>query len=140
MACQVCNFVNNTQLSVIHSTNTAEIVAGKAHLPFKSRTAWLSLQSESPDLCRTHAHLRQGKRHWKKTTNIKDVKRYLYVTTIANDCLLVGRRNEPQLTTREGIVVPRQALDGPVTTLILQLNRRSVHQIKMVLHVATYSR
>ena len=49
MACQVCNFVNTTQLSVIRRTTTAEILAGKAHFPFTSRAAWLSLQSECPD-------------------------------------------------------------------------------------------
>ena len=37
----------------------------------------------------THAHLTQGTRPFKKLTNIKDVKRYLNVATIASDGLLV---------------------------------------------------
>ena len=85
MACQICNFVNTTQLSVIRRTTTAEILAGKAQFPFTSKAAWLSLQSECPDLRRTHAHLRQGTRPSRKITNIKDVKRYLNDTTIAKD-------------------------------------------------------
>jgi hypothetical protein len=36
MACQVCNFINTTQSSVIHRTSVAEILAGKTHLPFTS--------------------------------------------------------------------------------------------------------
>ena len=36
MACQVCNFINTTQSSVIRRTSVAEILAGKTHLPFTS--------------------------------------------------------------------------------------------------------
>ena len=123
MACQVCDFVNTTQLSVIRRTTTAEILAGKAHFPFTSRAAWLSLQSECPDLRRTmHAHLRQGTRPSRKIANIKDVKRYLNVTTIAKDGLLVVKRNEPLLPTRECIVAPRQILDGLLTALHILYN------------------
>jgi hypothetical protein len=112
MACQVCNFINTTQSSVIRRTSVAEILAGKTHLPFTSRAAWLSIQAECPDLRRTHAHLRQGTRPSKRITNIKDVKRYLNVTTIARDGLAPRRRSEPLLPTRECTVVPRQVLDG----------------------------
>ena len=133
MACQVCNFVNVIQQSVIRRTTTAEILAGKTHLPFTSRAAWLSLQSECPDLRRTHAHLRQGTRPSKKTTNIKDVKRYLNVATISKDGLLIVKRNELLSPTRECIIVPRQVLDGLVTALHIQLNHPSAHQLKMVI-------
>ena len=132
MACQVCNFINTTQSSVIRRTSVAEILAGKTHLPLTSRAAWLSIQAEYPDLRRTHAHLRQGTRPSKKITNIKDVKRYLNVTTIARDGLLIVKRSEPLLPTRECTVVPRQVLDGLLTALHIQLNHPSAHQLKMV--------
>ena len=41
---------------------------------FTSQPAWVAVQSECPDLRRTHAHLVQGTRPSKKLTNIKDVK------------------------------------------------------------------
>ena len=122
MACQVCNFINTTQSLVIRRTSVAEILAGKTHLPLTSRSAWLSIQTECPDLLRTHANLRQGTRPSKEITNIKDVKRYLNVTTIARDGLLVVKRSEPLLPTRECTVVPRQVLDGLLTALHIQLN------------------
>ena len=132
MACQICSFVNIAQSSTIRRTTTAEILAGKTHLPFTSRAAWLSIQAECSDLRRTHAHLRQGTRPSKKITNIKDVKRYLNVITIARDGLLVVKRNEPLSTIRECIVVPRQVLEGLLTALHIQLNHPSAHQLKMV--------
>ena len=107
-ACQVCTFTRLTQDSVIRRTSIQDILSGNGHLPFTSRTAWLATQSECPDLRRTHAHLQQGTRPSKKLTNMKDVKRYLNVTTIAKDGLLV---DEPLAPTRECIVVPRQVLE-----------------------------
>ena len=106
MACQVCNFIKITHSSVIRRTSVSEILTGKTHLPFTSRAVWLSIQAECPDLCRTHAHLRQGTCPSKKITNIKDVKHYLNVTTIARDGLLVVKRSQPVVPTQECIVVP----------------------------------
>ena len=132
IACQVCSFVNSAESSVIRRTTTEDILSGATRLPFTSRAAWLSIQSECADLRRTRAHLRQGTRPSKKTTNVKDVKRYLSVATIAKDGLLVVKRDEPLSPTRECIVVPRQVLDGLLTALHIQLNHPSAHQLKMV--------
>ena len=132
LACQVCNFVNRTEESVILRTSTQDILAGASRLPFTSRTSWLAIQSECPDLRRTRAHLHQGTRPSKKLTNIHDVKRYLNATTIAKDGLLVVCRNEPLAPCREAIVVPRQVLDGLLTALHLKLDHPSRHQMKMV--------
>ena len=93
-----------------------DVHQGNVHLPFTSRPAWLGVQSECPDLRRTHAHLAQGTRPSKKLTNIKDVKRYLQVASIADDGLLVVQRNDPLSPTKECIIVPRQALDGLLTS------------------------
>ena len=132
LACQVCNFVNRTEESVVLRTSTQDILAGASRLPFTSRTSCLAIQSECPDLRRTRAHLHQGTRPSKKLTNIHDVKRYLNATTIAKDGLLVVCRNEPLAPCREAIVVPRQVLDGLLTALHLKLDHPSRHQMKMV--------
>ena len=59
-------------------------MSGDKCLPFTSRTDWSAIQAECADLRRTRAHL-QGTRPSKKLTNVKDVKRYLYVATITKD-------------------------------------------------------
>ena len=67
-----------------------------------------------------------------KRTNVKDVKRYLRVASIADDGLLVLQRHNPLSPTRECIIVPRQALDGLLTALHIQFGHPSCHQLKMV--------
>lgn len=130
--CQICLFIASTRDSVVRATTVQDILQGNARLPFTSRPAWLAIQSECPDLRRTHAHLVQGTRPSKKLTNIKDVKRYLQVASIASDGLLVVQRHDPLSPTRECIIVPRQALDGLLTALHIQLSHPSCHQLKMV--------
>ena len=101
-------------------------------LPFTSRATWLALYAECPDLRRSHTHPTQGTRPSKKLTNIKDVKRYLNVATIASDGLLAVKRNEPLVPTRECIIVPCQVLDGLLSSLHVHLSHPSSHQLKMV--------
>lgn len=131
-SCQICSFVNDTRESVVRLTSIQDVMDGKVRLPFTSRSAWLSIQTECPDMRRTHAHLTQGTRPSKKLNNIKDVKRYLNVATIASDGLLVVKRNEPLAPSRECIIVPRQAIDGLLTALHIQLHHPTSHQLKMV--------
>ena len=73
-----------------------------------------------------------GTRPSKKTTNVRDVKRYLNVTTISADGLLIVKRNDPLCSTRECIVVQRQVLDGRLTALHLQLSHPTAYQLKKV--------
>ena len=42
-----------------------------------------------------------------KTINIKDVKMYLSVASIARDGMLIVRRNDPLVPSTELIIVPR---------------------------------
>ena len=132
VTCQVCAFIHRTQESVVRQTSIQDILHGHARLPFTTRASWLAIQSECKDLRRTHAHLVQGTRPSKKLTNIRDVKRYLNVATIAKDGLLVVKRDEPFTRSRECIIVPRQVLDGLLTALHIQLSHPSSHQLKMV--------
>ena len=131
-ACQVCTFTRLSRDSLIRRSLIQDILSGNEHLPFTSRTAWLATQSECPDLRRTHAHLQQGTRPSKKLTNVRDVKRYLNVATIAKDGLLIVKRNDPLAPTRECIVVPRQVLEGLLTALHIQLSHPSSNQLKAV--------
>jgi hypothetical protein len=114
--CQICNFISTTEDSVVRSTSVQD-VHHLPRLPFTTRSAWIQIQSECPDLRRTHAHLKQGTRPSKKLTNVKDVKRYLNSLSISKDGLLVVRRTDPLSPSTELIVVPRSVLDGLVTAL-----------------------
>ena len=132
MNCQVCVFVHQTEDSVVRRLSIHDIISANARLPYTNRSAWHAIQSESSDLRRTHAHLSQGTRPSKKQTNVKDIKRYLNVATIARDGLLVVKRIEPLMPTRECIVVPREVIDGLITALHIQLDNPSCHQLKLV--------
>ncbi|CAB3984112.1 Hypothetical predicted protein [Paramuricea clavata] len=130
--CQICNFISTTEDSVVRSTSVQD-VHHLPRLPFTTRSAWIQIQSECPDLRRTHAHLKQGTRPSKKLTNVKDVKRYLNSLSIAKDGLLVVRRTDPLSPSTELIVVPRSVLDGLVTALHIKLDHPSKHQLQLVM-------
>ena len=130
--CQICAFISRIEESVVSSVSIEDIVSGSARLPFTSRSAWLSTQSECPDLRRVRAHLKQGTRPSKKLTNIKDVKRYLNTATLARDGVVVVRQDVPFAPSRELIVVPRRVLDGLLTAIHLKLSHPSKNQLKVV--------
>ena len=116
-----------------------DITTGVIRLPFTSRSAWLSTQSECRDLRRVRAHLKQGTRPSKKLTNVRDVKRYLSSTTLARDGVIVVRHDMPFAPSRELIVVPRQVLDGLLTALHLKLSHPTKHQLKLVVRRNFYA-
>ena len=128
--CQVCSFIIQSEESVVRSIHSEDI---SNNLPFTSRSAWLDIQSACPDLRRTVAHLRQGTRPSKKSKSLKDVKRYLNVSSLGRDGLLVVRKNDPMVPLTELIVVPRSVLDGLVTAIHIKLDHPSKHQLLMVL-------
>ena len=103
-------------------------------LPFTSRGTWLSIQPECSDISRTVANMRQGTRPSKKLTNIRDVKRYLNVSTLATDGLLVVKKHLPFTPCRDCIVVPRQVLNGLLTSLHIKLDHPSNNQLKSVMN------
>ena len=59
-SCQVCSFVQRLEECVVRRVPIQDILNGLEKLPFTSRPAWLSIQSECADLRRIHAHLKQG--------------------------------------------------------------------------------
>ena len=96
----------------------------------------MAVQSECPDVRHTHAYLVRGTRPSKKSH--KHVKRYLQVASVADEGLLVVWRHEP--LSPSGTLVPRQALDGLLTALHIQLSHPSCHQLKMVAKRYLYAR
>ena len=105
--CQICSFITQLEDSVVRSVHVQDIIDNQTRLPFTTRSAWLAIQTDCPDFRRTHAHLKQGTRPSKKTTNIKDITRYVSVASIARDGMLVERRNDPLVPSTELIIVPR---------------------------------
>ena len=116
-ACQVCTFVTSIDQSVVRSVNTEDILSGKSPLPFTSKSAWHSIQTECPDLRRTRAHLLQGTRPSRKLTNVRDVKRYVKVATVAANGLLVVKHDAPFEHSKDRIIIPRQVLHGFLMSL-----------------------
>ena len=114
-------------------------IDNQTRLSFTTRSAWLAIQTDCQDLRRTHAHLKQGTRPSKKTTNNKDVKRYLSVASIARDGMLVVRRNDPLVLSAELIIVPRSVLHGLVTALHINLDNPSKHQLELVMKCHFYA-
>ena len=126
--CQICSFV----ILLLYLASTQEVLDNTKHLLFPSRPAWFSVQNECPDLRHVCAHLKQGTRPSKKLTNIRDVKRYLNVTSISKDGLLVVQHQQPLSRPIELIVVPCSILDGLLTAIHIKLHRPSKHQLQMV--------
>lgn len=131
-SCQICSFIAELENSAVRATTVSDILSGTAKLPYTTRSAWLATQRECPDLRRVHAHLSQGTRPSRKLTNINDIKRYLQHVTISKDGLLVAQKTDPLKPTREAIVIPRQALEGLLTALHIQLGHPSKNQMKKV--------
>ena len=130
---QICSFISQLEDSVVRSVHVQDTIDNQTRLPFTTRSAWLAIQTDCPDLRRTHAHLKQGTHSSKKTTNIKDVKRYLSVASVARDGMLVVRRNDPLVPSIELIIVPRSFLHGLVTVLHIKLDHPSRHQLELVM-------
>lgn len=66
------------------------------YLPFTSRAAWLSTQSECSDLRRTATHL-CDKLAYQKITNLRDVEKYLNVAKISK--MAISRKTEHSILT-----------------------------------------
>ena len=131
--CQICKFIIQTEDSVVRPVTVQDLADSSMRLPFTTRSSWIDIQAECADLRRTHAHLKQGTRPSKKITNVKDVKRYLAVASIAKDGLLVVSRNDPFVSSKELIIVPRTIIHGLVTALHLKLDHPSKSQLDLVM-------
>ena len=133
-SCQICIFLRDMEDSVVRGVSIQDILDNKSSLLFSTRSAWLQIQSDCPDLWRVHVHVKQDTRPSKKLTNVCDVKRCLNCTSIAKDGVLVAIRSEPSVPVIEAIIVPQFVLDGLLTALHIKLNNHpSHHHFQMVL-------
>ena len=129
-SCQICKFIADTEQSVIMSVTVSDILTGKYQMPFTNTVSWKRTQQDCPALRRAFAHLSQGTRPGKKATNIKDIKRYLQVSTLSREGLLVVKASFPFAPTRLLSVVPRHVLAGLLTSLHLQLQHPTASQLQ----------
>ena len=151
--CQLCSFITQLEDSVVRSVHDQDIIDNQTRLPFTRKSAWLAIKKQKKKKkkkkkqkkkttttkltvqnCVGHMpFLKQGTRSSKKTTNIKNVKRYLSVASITRDGMLVVRRNVPLVPSTEFIIVPRSVLHGLVTALHIKLDHPSRHQLELVM-------
>ena len=134
---QIRSFVQMSELSVVRKITTRDILDGSSKLLFTSRSAWLATQSNCLDLRRTRAHLVQGTRSSKEVTNEKEMIRYLNVTQLAPDGLVIVKRRLLFMSSQDCIIVLREVLDWLLTSLHIKLDHQSAHQLKSV--VSRYS-
>ena len=130
--CQVCSFIDDSSNSVIRSCSVKEVLESSVPVPFSSRSGWHELQLSDDSLRRACAHLKQGTKPSKKSTNIRDVKRYLQNTRVARDGLLVVEQRANLGSKVEKIVVPGSYLNGLLECLHLKLNHPSKSQLRQI--------
>ena len=80
---------------VVRHMPVHDVLSGHIRLLYTGRSTWLAVQAECGDLRQTHAHLIQGTQPSKRLTNIKDIKHYLNIATIARDSVLVTKKPQP---------------------------------------------
>ena len=137
--CQICAFITDTSNAVIRSCTVKEILESGSPVPFSSRSGWHEMQVSDESLRRACAHLKQGTKPSRKSTDIGDVKRYLQVARVSRDGLLVVESYSPTVGRIEKIVVPRDYLDGLLECLHLTLKHPSKSQLKQVFNRAYYA-
>ena len=142
-SCQVCDFVQKTEDSVVGAVTVGEILSGEVQVPFTSRSAWYQTQQKCPDLARVSNYLKDGISPSKKRKGIINIRRYLNsnvkLSTSPRDNLLIVTSSEPFKQTTQRIVIPTSVSDGLVTALHLQLNHPSRYQLKAVFNRAFFA-
>ena len=136
---QVCQFVTESDTSVVHTVSIDSALAGHHPVPFSSRATWKNLQMNCPDLRRVHAHLSQGTRPTNQMVKVTLVKRYLHKVTISKDGLLVVQHSQPFLPEKELIVILQNVLPGIITCLHLRFNHPSPPQLQKLFHRSFYA-
>jgi len=116
-----------------------DVLLGSVRQSLTSCSVWLAVQAECADPLCTHAHLVQGTRSSRKTTNVNVVKMYLDVATIASDGLLIFKHSEAFMPVCKCIIIPCQVLDGLLTALHIQLNHPTSHQLKNIVKRYLYA-
>ena len=85
--CQICDFIAESENSVVQSVSVDEVLAGRQSMPFTTRSTWRGQQQECANLRRVHAYLSQGTSPTSKMTKLTNVIRYLQKVKISADGL-----------------------------------------------------
>ena len=137
--CQVCKFIAEADNPKVCSITVSDVLQGKVPMPYTTGNTWKNIQQNCNVLRRVYSHLTQGTRPTKKMSNIKNVKRYLQVSTIGPEGVLVVNKPEPFTGNRQLIVVPQDILAGLISALHLQLQHPSKSQLQKVFHRYFYA-
>ena len=137
--CQVCNFIDTSIQSVVRSCTVQEVLESSAPVPYNSRSGWFELQVTDDTLRRACAHLKQGTKPARNSSNLRDVKRYLQSAKVANDGLVVVPEHIRSVGRVEKIVVPRKFIHALLECLHLKLNHPSKLQLKKVFSRAFFA-
>ena len=133
--CQICSFIEKTELSVVNTLSVSDILSGNCPVPYATRSSWFQVQKGCEDLSRVHKYLKNGITPSRKNKGLKDVKRYLNVASLSTspaDDLIVVKQDVPLRSSRQRIVIPRNVIDGLLTALHLKLSHPGKHQLKEI--------
>ena len=120
--------------SVVGSITVGDVLEGKFRMPFLCPTSWRSAQ-QSDQVCRTaFNHLLNGTRPSKKTDkNSREMKTILRLATVnSNKTLLIVRRQDPFIGSRDLIFCPKDISRGLILALHLNFNHASKNQLKKI--------
>ena len=137
--CQICKFIQEVCDSVVRLCTVSDILNSGASVPYSSRAGWHELQSSCESVRRACAHLKQGTTPSRKMKHVKDVKRYLQVSRVATDGLLVVQQLGQGRPITERIVVPRKYLHALMECIHVKLQHPSKAQLRKVFCRAYYA-
>ena len=125
------SIIAQIQINNISDNLINDVIRGTKSVPFSNRNAMKYLQDRDPDLCRVRELLLSGQRPGNKEN--LSVKRYMQKhnnLTIARDgCLVVIKRSNRNLVTRELIVLPDDISMGLLYSIHINLNHPTVYQL-----------
>lgn len=128
--CQICNFIEDTASSVVFSVTVADVLEGRARMPFLSHSSWKSAQRNDSCLRRAYAHLSAGTRPPPKAKNSKELREILRVASVdSQKGILVVRKEDPFVGSRDLILCPTSIAPGLITALHLSLSHPSKSQL-----------
>ena len=131
-SCQVCKFVSDSAESVVNKVSISDVMDGKVKLPFTTKSTWIEVQKECPELRKVVNHIKRGTKPHKKSKNLTIVRKYLNNNLILSSDGLLTNYSVKALSSSHQIVVPQQVIHGIVTALHIILNHPTQHQLMEV--------
>lgn len=127
--CQMCKFITESENASVMSISVCDVAEGRVPMPFANPLVWKSAQQDCKDCRQAFTFLQRANRPTRKMTKITDVKRYLNVCSINRDKVLIVKKEEPFVRTRNLVVIPRHVLAGLLTALHIRLRHPTKHQL-----------